>query len=94
MVQGTLGFATAVIEQPDGAPAILASIFPWSSPYALLARGAMRPELWPHLLAIAWHAVAVTAIIRIGARMFRSSVLKSGGGGLRRWLSRRSPKLS
>jgi len=88
------GFATAVIEQPDGLPAILASIFPWSSPYALLARGAMRPELWPHLLAVAWHAVAVTAIIRIGARMFRSSVLKSGGGGLRRWLSRRSAKAS
>lgn len=84
------GFATAVIDQPDGAPSILASIFPWSSPYAMLARGAMRPELWPHLLAIAWHMVAVTAIIRIGARMFRSSVLKSGGGGLRRWLSRRS----
>jgi ABC-2 type transport system permease protein len=84
------GFATAVIDQPDGAPSILASIFPWSSPYAMLARGAMRPELWPHLLAIAWHMVAVTAIIRIGARMFRSSVLKSGGGGFRRWLSRRS----
>lgn len=88
------GFATAVIDQPDGLPSILASIFPWSSPYAMLARGAMRPELWPHLLAIAWHLVAVTAIIRIGARMFRSSVLKSDGGGFRRWLSRRSARPS
>ncbi len=88
------GFATAVIEQPDGLPAILAGIFPWSSPYAMLARGAMRPELWPHLIAIIWYMVAVTAIVRIGARMFRRSVLKSGGGGLRRWLSRRSARAS
>jgi ABC-2 type transport system permease protein len=73
------GFATAVIEQPNGAPALLASIFPWSSPYAMIGRAALLPELWPHLIALAWHAVAVTAIIRISARLFRSSVLKSGG---------------
>ncbi|MGE3747160.1 MAG: ABC transporter permease [Sphingomonadaceae bacterium] len=87
------GFATAVIDAPNGLPALLASIFPWSSPYAMIARGALRDEWWPHLLAIAWYVVAVTAIIRIGARMFRRSVLKSGGrGGLRRWLSRRSSR--
>jgi len=75
------GFASVVIDQPNDLPSILASIFPWSSPYAMIARGALRPELWPHVLAIGWHIVAVTAIIRISARMFRRSVLKSGGGG-------------
>lgn len=87
------GFASVVIEQPNGLPSILASIFPWSSPYAMIARGALRPELWPHLVAIGWHIVAVTAIIRISARMFRRSVLKSGSGkGFWRLLSRRSSR--
>jgi ABC-2 type transport system permease protein len=85
------GFATAVIDNPNGVPALLASIFPWSSPYAMIARGVLREELWPHLLVLGWYAVAVTVIIRIGARMFRRSVLKSGSkGGLFRWIRRRS----
>lgn len=87
------GFASVTVDQPNGLPSILASIFPWSSPYAMIARGALRPELWPHLVAIGWHLVAVTAIIRISARMFRRSVLKSGGGkGFWRRLSRRSSR--
>jgi ABC-2 type transport system permease protein len=86
------GFATVVIDQPNGVPAILASIFPWSSPYAMIGRAALLPDLWPHLVALTWHVVAVTAIIRISARLFRSSVLKSGGGKFWRRIIRRSSR--
>ena len=37
-----------------------------------------QPELWPHLAAIAWQALWVALILRIGAQLFRKTVLKSG----------------
>ena len=33
--------------------------FPLSSPFAMLARAAMEPQLWTHALALAWQALAV-----------------------------------
>lgn len=73
-------FASAGVGDPSGGLAIGAAFFPWSSPYAMLARAAQSPELWPHLLAIAWQALWVALTIRFAARHFRISVLKSGGG--------------
>jgi ABC-2 type transport system permease protein len=86
------GFASVAAEHPDSPTAIAASVFPWSSPFAMIARSVLRAELWPHLLAIAWQMLAVTLIIRIGARLFRRSVLKSGGGGFWRRLIGRSSR--
>jgi ABC-2 type transport system permease protein len=86
------GFASIAAEQPDGVPAMAASIFPWSSPFAMIARSVLRPELWPHVLAILWQLLAVALIIRIGARLFRRSVLNSGRGGFWRRLIRRSSR--
>jgi ABC-2 type transport system permease protein len=60
--------------------ALGAAAVPWSSPFAMLARSAQMPELWPHLLAIVWQALWVVVMIRFAARRFRISVLKSGGG--------------
>ena len=69
--------ATAVGAQ-DSPRAIGAALFPLSSPFVMIARAAERPEIWPHLIAIAWQAFWVAMILRIAARIFRRSVLKSG----------------
>jgi ABC-2 type transport system permease protein len=81
------GLASAAVSNPGGRTATAAAIFPWSSPLAMMARAAQRPEIWPHLLAIVWQAVWVVLIIVIGAGFFRRSVLKSGGP---RWRGIRS----
>ncbi len=72
------GFAATAIGAPDSTGAILAAVFPFSSPMVMLARAAEEPEVWPHLLAIVWQAFWVALILRMGARLFRRTVLKSG----------------
>ena len=72
------GFAATVIGAPNSAEGLAAAIFPLSSPMAMLARAAEVPELWPHLVAIVWQAIWVALIMRVGAQLFRKTVLKSG----------------
>ncbi|AKM08417.1 ABC transporter permease [Pelagerythrobacter marensis] len=57
---------------------LFAVAFPLSSPYAMVARAAQEPALWPHALALAWQVLAVIAFVRFGARLFRRRVMKSG----------------
>ena len=76
---GVVALASTAVGDPNGGLAMTAMAFPWSSPFAMLARGAQVAGLWPHALAIAWQALWVAAIIRIAAGRFRRSVLKSGG---------------
>ena len=59
-----------------------AALFPFSSPFTMIARGAQSPALWPHLLALAWQALWVWVIVRFSASLFRRSVLKSGGAAI------------
>jgi ABC-2 type transport system permease protein len=73
------GLASASVTNPHGAVGWLATIIPWTSPFAMLSRAAQLPALWPHLLALSWQLVALAVMIRIGARLFRRNVLKSGG---------------
>ncbi|MFL6722214.1 MAG: ABC transporter permease, partial [Sphingomonas sp.] len=75
------GFASAAVGAPDSTKAIAASIFPLSSPLAMLARAAQQPEIWPHVAAILWQALWVVLILRLGAQLFRKTVLKSGPRG-------------
>jgi ABC-2 type transport system permease protein len=72
------GFATTAIGAPDSPAAIAAAIFPLSSPMTMLARAAEDPQWWPHLAAILWQALWVAVILRLGAQLFRKTVLKSG----------------
>jgi ABC-2 type transport system permease protein len=72
------GFAATAIGTPDSATGLAAAIFPLSSPMAMLARAAEQPQAWPHLAAIVWQVLWVALILRVGARMFRKTVLKSG----------------
>ncbi|GAA3900805.1 hypothetical protein GCM10022276_19520 [Sphingomonas limnosediminicola] len=72
------GFAATTVGRPDSAEAIAATIFPLSSPMAMLARAAQEPAWWPHIAAIVWQGIWVAVILRIGSRLFRKTVLKSG----------------
>jgi ABC-2 type transport system permease protein len=71
------GYATT---QPGSAVEIGACIFPFTSPFALLARAAYAPDLWPHALLLGWQALWSLAIVRLGTGLFRRNVLKSSGG--------------
>jgi len=87
-------FASYVLSQPGSGVELAAIAFPFSSPFTMIARAARDPALWPHALALCWQALAVAALIKGGAALFRRRVMKSGGprGGLRgavqRWRTR------
>jgi ABC-2 type transport system permease protein len=85
--------ASAGADNPASPIAIGAAIFPLSSPFAMLARAAMSPSWWPHLVALGWQALWVALILRLAARLFRYSVLKSGDGRpwWKRWRRRPPP---
>lgn len=83
------GLASSGTAHPGGWLAIAAAIFPWSSPLAMLGRAAIEPALWPHLLALVWQVAWLVLALRLAAGMFRSAVLKSGGGR-RGWWRRRT----
>jgi ABC-2 type transport system permease protein len=72
------GFASTVVGALGSAKAIAASIFPLSSPMAMLARAAQDGAIWPHVVAILWQGLWVALILRVGAQLFRKTVLKSG----------------
>lgn len=74
------GLSAAAASNPGSTLATFAEIFPFSSPFAMAARAANAPEIWPHLLAIAWQAIWLAITITIGARAFRRGVLQSGSG--------------
>ncbi|GGC27826.1 hypothetical protein GCM10011371_14240 [Novosphingobium marinum] len=76
--------ASYAMTQPGSAVELTAAIVPFSSPFAMLARGAQDPALWPHGLAFAWQALCVIVFVRFGARLFRKRVMKSGPTGAKR----------
>lgn len=59
----------------------VAYILPFSSPLAMIAHAAQYETLWPHLVALAWQALWIVLIIRVSARLFRITVLKSSSAG-------------
>ncbi len=89
-------FASYAMTKPDSAMGWLAMIIPFSSPFAMLARAAVSPALWPHALALLWQVASVALFVRIGAKLFRKRVMKSGGAAgrsaRRGWLGRLKPE--
>ncbi len=77
----TFFIASYAMAQPGSAIELAAVAFPLSSPFAMLARAAQDPALWPHLAAIAWQALSVAVLVKAGARLFRTRVMKSGPAG-------------
>ncbi len=82
------GLSAAAAGSPGSTIATIAEVFPFSSPFAMAARGATDPAIWPHLAALAWQTLWVGITISISVRLFRIGVLKSGSGW--RGLFRRS----
>lgn len=74
------GVAAAGAGNPGSAIETFAAIFPFSSPFAMAARAAHAPDLWPHLLALGWQLLWVAITVACAAALFRAGVLKSGGG--------------
>jgi ABC-2 type transport system permease protein len=70
--------ASVAVGPYNQAIGIAAAIFPYSSPLAMISRAAQAPELWPHVVALAWLALWIWLTVRLGAWLFRRNVLKSG----------------
>lgn len=81
---GMFGLASAAAGSPGTVLAYVAELFPFSSPFAMAAKGATDPTLWVHGAAIAWQLLWVTITIALAARWFRKGVLKSGPSVFRR----------
>jgi len=58
-----------------------AIVFPFSSPFAMLARAAMHGQVWPHAVAVVWQGLCVLGFVRTGAYVFRRRVMQSGPQG-------------
>ncbi|MFZ1742138.1 MAG: ABC transporter permease, partial [Pontixanthobacter sp.] len=76
-------FATYAMSRPGSPMELAATIVPFSSPFAMLARAAQVESLWPHALAIAWQAAAVAVFVKVGASLFKKRVMKSGPQGVK-----------
>ncbi|RDC61253.1 hypothetical protein HME9302_02474 [Alteripontixanthobacter maritimus] len=70
--------ATFAMTKTGSAIELFAVLFPLSSPYAMVARGAQEAALWPHLLALVWQIMWVAIFVKAGATLFRKKVLQSG----------------
>lgn len=55
-----------------------AVLFPFSSPFAMIARAAQMDNIWQHGLALLWQALFTMIIIRFSVMLFRRNVMKSG----------------
>ena len=71
-------FASYAMSQPGSPAELAAAIVPFSSPFAMLARAAQDPAVWPHAAALVWQALCVALFVRAGAAMFRKRVMQSG----------------
>ncbi|MXO59875.1 ABC transporter permease [Altererythrobacter salegens] len=71
-------FASYAMAKPGEPVELLAIAFPLSSPFAMLARAALSESVFPHVVAVAWQALWVFIAVRLGARLFRKRVMKSG----------------
>jgi ABC-2 type transport system permease protein len=80
-------FATLAVSDRGGWMEWSAMAFPFSSPFAMLARAAQEEAVWPHAAALVWQVFWVALSIKLGAAMFRKRVMKSGPQGARksRW---------
>jgi ABC-2 type transport system permease protein len=83
-------FASFAVGPFNGLLGIAAAVFPFSSPLAMIARAAQTPELWPHLAGLLWQAAWVWLTIKLGAKLFRSNVMKSGTSSVTSLRPRRS----
>ena len=78
---GVFFLAVSAAGSSNAALVWTAYLVPFSSPLMMIAHAAQHGALWPHLLALLWQALWIVIIIRLSARWFRMTVLKSAPGG-------------
>ncbi|WP_419825376.1 ABC transporter permease [Sphingomonas sp.] len=71
------GLAAIDVGRPDHWIATAAAVLPWSSPLALAARAAERPDWRPHVVGLSWQALWLWASIRFASARFRRAILGS-----------------
>jgi ABC-2 type transport system permease protein len=74
-------FASYTVTQLDKPIEKIAAIFPFSSPFAMIARAAQDPTLWHHGVAIVGQIFFAILLLRVGVYVFKRNVMKSGSGG-------------
>lgn len=86
-------FASFAMAQPGTWIEKAAMVVPFSSPFTMLAKAAQDEALWIHGAAIAWQLICVAVLVRLGASLFKTRVMKSGSAGAskRRWWQRKAP---
>ncbi len=57
---------------------LFAVLFPFSSPFAMIARAAQMDNIWQHGLALIWQGLFTLIIIRFSVMLFKKNVMKSG----------------
>lgn len=85
-------FAGYAMARPGSWVETAAMVVPFSSPFMMLAKAAQHEGLLIHALAIGWQVLCVSGLIRLGAKMFRTRVMKSGpaNGTKRAWFRHRA----
>lgn len=63
--------------------------FPFSSPFAMIARAAQMDNIWQHGVALIWQAMFTLIIIRFSVMLFRRNVMKSGNSARKKSLLKR-----
>ena len=82
-------FASYALARPGTWVETASQVFPVSSPFAMLAHAAQSADMWPHVVALGWQALWVAVIVRVGAQLFRRTVMKSGPSRARKsWFKR------
>ncbi len=72
-------FLIAIVENPNGLVAVIASLFPLTSPVGMITRMAsMEVPLWQGILAAFLQLAAAFFIVRMTARLFRAQIMLSG----------------
>jgi ABC-2 type transport system permease protein len=72
-------FLTIIVERPDGALAVAFSLFPLTSPVAMVARmAATDVPTWQPAVTAALQLLTAIVIVRAVARLFRAQTLLSG----------------
>lgn len=74
-------FASFALTKTGQPIEILASVFPFSSPFAMIGRAALEPTLWHHGVAIIGQIFFAILLLRVGVYLFKKNVMKSGNAG-------------
>lgn len=81
---GVFSLSSAAAGAPGTRLAMIAQIFPFSSPLAMAARAASDESHGIHLIALGWQALWVALVIILSVRLFRAGVL-SGRSSWKFW---------